>query len=177
LVQVAYARPTAAASTLITDRLHIYGTSSPTATEQIPLHTATMLLVWRAPGAGANQPAAANPTAVARASSVELTDFRQRTSTSGYASVTYQLPEGTGRLRVRLRNSARPESGDWFVAEPVPIKAGQGLELIPVTVSANASVPAGRLEVDTIEVDLLDTEGKVIGQTKKQTAIIWSREP
>jgi hypothetical protein len=26
-------------------------------------------------------------------------------------------------------------------------------------------------------VDLLDTEGKVIGQAKKQTAIIWSREP
>lgn len=175
LVQVTYAKPIAAASTLITDRLHIYGTSSPAATEQIPLHTATMLLVWRAPGA--NQPSAASPAPAAPASSVELTDFRQRTSTSGYASVTYQLPEGTGRLRVRLRHSARPESSDWFVAEPVAIKAGQGLELIPVTVSAAASVPAGRLEVDTIEVDLLDTEGQVIGQTKKQTAIIWSREP
>jgi hypothetical protein len=46
-----------------------------------------------------------------------------------------------------------------------------------VTVAADASIPAGRLEVDTIDVELLDAAGKVISQTKKQTAIIWSREP
>ncbi len=174
LVQVAFAKPTAAASTVVTDRLLIYGSDSPTAAESIPLHTATMLLVWRAPGSGA-APVAAEPTP-ASASSVEITDFRQRTPTSGYASVTYNLPAGAGQLRVRLKNSAQPNSSDWFLTEAVPVKAGQGLELIPVTVAADKT-PTGPLHVDTIEVELQDTTGKVISQTTKTTTITWSREP
>lgn len=174
LVQVAFAKPTAAASTVVTDRLLIYGCDSPTAAASIPLHTATMLLVWRAPGSGA-APDAAEPTP-ASASSVEITDFRQRTPTSGYASVTYNLPAGGGQLRVRLKNSAQPNSSDWFLTEAVPVKAGQGLELIPVTVAADKT-PTGPLHVDTIEVELQDTAGKVICQTTKTTTITWSREP
>ena len=174
LVQVAFAKPTAAASTVVTDRLLIYGCDSPTAAASIPLHTATMLLVWRAPGSGA-APVAAEPTP-ASASSVEITDFRQRTPTSGYASVTYNLPAGGGQLRVRLKNSAQPNSSDWFLTESVPVKAGQGLELIPVTVAADKT-PTGPLHVDTIEVELQDTAGKVICQTTKTTTITWSREP
>ncbi len=173
LVQVAYAKPSASASTVVTDRLQIYGTESPGAVEPIPLHTATMLLVWRAPGSTTG--AAEATPAPAQMSSVEITDFRQRTPTSGYASVTYRLLENSGQLRVRLKNSAQPGSNGWFLTEPVAVKAGQGLELIPVTVSAE-NAPGGALNVDTIEVELLDAAGKVISQTVKTTSITWSRE-
>jgi len=173
LVQVAYAKPAASSSTVVTDRLLIYGSDAPGGADPIPLHTATMLLVWRAPGSAA--PAAGEAPLAAPASSVEITDFRQRTPTSGYASVTYSLPEGGGQLRVRLKNSALPNSNEWFLTEPVPVKAGQGLELIPVTVAADKT-PTGPLNVDTIEVELLDAGGKVISQTTKATSITWSRE-
>jgi len=174
LVQVAYAKPAATSSTVVTDRLYIYGSDAPGGGEPVPLHTATMLLVWRAPGS-AGSPVESSPVA-APASSVEITDFRQRTPTSGYASVTYHLAEATGRLRVRLKNSAQAGSSEWFLTEPVAIKAGQGLELIPVTVSAD-NTPAGPLNVDTIEVELLGADGNVISRTAKATSITWSREP
>lgn len=174
LVQVAYAKPAATATTVVTDRLLVYGSEASTAVDPIPLHTATMLLVWRAPGSSGTP--AANPPTTTPASTVEITDFRQRTPTSGYASVTYQLPEGTGQLRVRLKNSTQAGSSNWFLTEPVSVKAGQGLELIPVTVSAD-NAPTGALTVDTIEVELLDAAGKMVGQTTKATSITWSREP
>lgn len=173
LVQVAYSKPSAAASTVVTDRLLIYGSESPGAPDPIALHTATMLLVWRAPGAATAAPVDANP-AVTAADTVEITDFRQRTPTSGYASVTYQLAEGAGQLRVRLKNSAQAGSSAWFITEPVTVKAGQGLELIPVTVSADQA-PAGTLNVDAVEVELLGADGKVISQASKTTSITWSR--
>jgi hypothetical protein len=173
LVQVAYARPVAAATSVVTDRLEIYGCDSPDAAQTVPLHSATMLLVWRAPGSSGSATVA--PTEADATNLVEITEFRQRTASSGYASVTYRLPEGTGQLRVRLKNASRPESTNWFVTDPVSVKTGQGLELIPVTVSADASVPAGALTVDTIEAELLDANGKTIGQSTKTTSITWAR--
>lgn len=173
LVKVAYAKPLAAASSIVTDRLEIYGCDSPDGQDTIPLHTATMLLVWRAPGASSTSTADATPATPQ--GSIEITDFRQRSATSGYASVTYNLPEGTGQLRVRLKNSTQPESANWFAIEPVAVKAGQGLELIPVTVSTDNSTPTGPLSVDTIEAELVDASGKVIGHSAKSTSITWNR--
>ena len=174
LVPVQFSPPgDASLGTMLTDRLVVYVTDAAKSVK-LPLHPATMLLVWRAPGVITPVAAA---SAGETAGSVELADFRQRSTASGYASVMYHLPTGAGQLRVRLKDSRRSESSGWFITEPVAIKAGRGLELIPVTISTAAGVPSGELSVDTVEVDLLDQAGNVITSSTKAAKIAWSRNP
>lgn len=160
-----------APGTMLSDRLNVYLTDVSQAMRTL-LHPATMLLVWRAPNQEAN---ATEVPAVEAAKPVELGDFRQRSPQSGYARVNYQIPDGEARLRVRLKNSSMPGSDGWFIAEPVSVK-GTGLELISVSLSNHDKVPSGTITVDTIEVELVNSEGAVIGRDEKATQINWSKD-
>ncbi|GEM_PF-2149813 len=153
--------------TLVTDKVIVYVTDESGARE-IPLDTATLLLAWGAAGAA---------DSVARdAGSIVLQEFRQRNGQSGYATVKYHLPTGSGQLRVRVFDSSRPESVSWFETDVVPIGSGHGLELVPVGISGSGGFPGGEVKVDTVEVELLGESGQVLETVTRLTAINWSRE-
>jgi hypothetical protein len=153
--------------TLVTDKIIVYVTDE-SGVREIPMDTVTLLLAWRT--AGAAQPVAHD------AGSIVLQEFRQRNGQSGYATVKYHLPTGSGQLRVRVFDSSRPESVSWFETDVVTIGAGHGLELVPVGISGSGGFPGGEVKVDTVEVELLGESGQVLDTVTRLTAINWSRE-
>lgn len=152
--------------TLVTDKIVVYVTDE-SGNIHIPLETATMLLKWRKAGAEMGPPSGG---------SIVLEEFRQRNHHSGYATVKYHLPTGTGQLRVRVFDSNKPESASWFAADVVPIESGRGLELVPVSIASNSGFPGGEVAVDTVEVELLGQSGQVMETVTRVTSINWGRK-
>jgi hypothetical protein len=128
---------------------------------------ATMLLMWRAPGAK-------GPVAQQAANTIEIDNFNQNDASNGYVSVKYNLLGGKGRLRAKVYDSAKPDSAAYFTSSTPEVQSGRGLMLVEVQVDAEAKSPAGVIHADTVEVELLDGE-RVIARSRKEAAMIWAR--
>lgn len=152
--------------TMLTDRIEIFVTDE-SGEEHIPLETVTLPLTWRAPGF-------TEPSNVA--GTIALQEFRQRNTHSGYATIKYYLPHGSGQLRVKVFDSSQPESASWFETSPVPVRSGRGLELVPVRIAGAGQYPGGDVSVDTVEVELLGDSGEVMGKVSRLTSINWSQK-
>ena len=80
---------------------------------------------------------------------------------SGSVTVRYNLAVDSGRIHLRIFDSAKPASGDWFESEDVPIKSGPGLNLVRIKVPPESKGP-DFFSADTIEITLLDDKDKVL---------------
>jgi hypothetical protein len=132
------------------------------------LFPATMLLVWRAAG---TQLASGQSSG----NSVEIDDFKQNDPSNGYVSVKYNLLSGRGRLRARVYDSRRPESALYFASDIRDVQAGRGLQLVDVRVAEESRSPSEIISADTVEVELVDPEGRVLAKSSKQASMVWSK--
>lgn len=150
-----------------TDKVMVYLQEKESA-RRYNIFPATMLLMWRAPGSQA----AAGQT---DGNSVEIDDFKQNDASNGYVSIKYNLLSGQGRLRAKVYSAEKPESAAYFASATPNVKAGRGLQLIDVKVDENSKSPTDLVPADTIEIELLDSNGKVLAKISKQTAMVWSK--
>lgn len=128
----------------------------------------TMLLVWRAERS--------QLTAVQTSgNSIEIDDFKQTDASNGYVTVKYNLLSGSGRIRAKIYEAKRPESAAYFVSDIRDVPIGRGLQLVEVRVDENSKSSTELINADTVEVELLDPEGKVVAKTSKQAAMVWSK--
>ena len=127
-----------------------------------------MLLTWHPPG---GQPLAPQDAG----DSLEIDDFKQNDASSGYVSVKYNLTSGQGRIRTRVYHSTKPESASYFASDLQDVKAGRGIKLIDVRVEEDSKSPTDVIPADTIEIELVDADGKVVAKTAKQAAMVCSR--
>jgi len=149
----------------MTDQLMVYLLDKSTSRRYNVL-PAPMLLTWQAPGAAAALP----PSSI---NTVEIEEFRQHDASTGTLGVRYNLTQGSGRLRVRLYDSAHPDSAGYFVAGSPVVAAGRGAETISVMV--NEFSPAGGLESNRVEIQLVDASGAVLARTEREGAMRWMR--
>ena len=151
-------------STLPTDKVWIYLMDASGAKSYVA--QSTMILVWHIPGAGADAASSQN--------TVEIESFKQNDLFSGYVSVKYLTAATGAQLRLKVYDSAKPATVAWFESEDLTVKPGPGVQLVKTTVSRNAKSP-DVFTADTIEVDMLDANGKVTASVKKQSSMTWAK--
>ena len=155
-----------------TDKIWVYLTG-PSGEKQY-ISSATMLLMWHPPG-GATEGAA--PVAAVRAgsqSTAQIESVKQNNAFGGSVTVRYNLGVDSGRIHLRLYDSAKPESADWFDSEDVPIKSGPGLNLVNFKVPPESKAPA-IFSADTIEITLLDDKDKVLATVTAKSSMSWAK--
>jgi hypothetical protein len=155
-------------ATLPTDKVRIYLAAPGGAKSYV--FEATMLLVWQLPGgatASAPEPAGQNI--------IDIDTFKQNDLFNGCVTVRYDMAaRGGGKLRLRVYDSAQPATADWFASDDVTINSGPGLGLLKVSVPKEAPSP-DLFNADTIEVQMLDSNGAVVASVKKQSAMSWAK--
>ena len=157
-----------------TDKIWVYLTGP--AGEKQYISSATMLLMWRPPGgalAGDATSAAAALPGPQSAAQIEG-GVRQSDAFSGSVTVRYTLGADTGRIHLRIYDSANPESAAWFASKDVLIKSGSGLSVVTTQVLPDSKSP-GIFSADTIEITLLDDAGKVLATVKNKSNTSWAR--
>jgi hypothetical protein len=80
----------------------------------------------------------------------------------------------SGRIHLRIYDSAKPESGDWFESDDVLIKSGPGLSLVNIKVPPESKGPA-IFSADTVEITLLDAKDKVLATVKSKSDMSWAK--
>ncbi len=158
---------TSSAGDFGTDQVVVYLTDKHA--QRYNIFPATMLLHWRAAGAGQSNSQPSNET------TVEIDDFKQNDESSGYVSVKYHLLSGQAKLRAQLFDSANPASAAFFQSSTPNITAGRGLQLIDLQIDSDAKLPANTVRADTIQIELVDSGGKVIALTSRKAAMVWTR--
>jgi hypothetical protein len=156
-----------------TDKIWVY-LAGPAGEKQY-ISSATMLLMWHPPGgAPAAATVAASPAASPSAAQIE--SVKQNNPFSGSVTVRYNLGADSGLIHLRIYDSAKPESADWFESEDVPVKSGPGLNLVHVSVPPESKGPA-LFSADTIEITLLDGKGNVLTTVKTKSNMNWAKPP
>jgi hypothetical protein len=119
------------------------------------LFPATMLLVWKAPGAMARQASNSAPNR----SSIEVELFRQNDLSNGYVTVGYNLvSDVNGYLKLKVYDSKTPGSHDWFYIDPIRIEKGPGRQIIQFSVNPDAKTKGKSFQADSIEIDIVDDQ-------------------
>ena len=155
------------ASGFSTDKVLVYLTND--SSKRLNLFAATMLLMWRAPGAAA-------PVQVAAAThTIDFDDFKQKDASDGYVAIRYNLIGGAGRLRVAIYDSANPATRDYFATSQVDVNPGRGLQTLEVKVEPESKSPTDFIRADTIEIEMIDPAGKVLAKTSKKASMTWSK--
>jgi hypothetical protein len=75
---------------------------------------------------------------------------------------------------LKVYDSARPATADWFTADDVEIKSGPGLQLIRMAVPKEAPSP-DVFSADTVEIQMLDKNGAIMASVKKTTPMSWAK--
>ena len=127
-----------------------------------------MVLMWRPPNA-------TDAPAPSQAGTLQLDEFKQSDFFSGYVTVKYTFAADSGKIRARLYDTANPRSAAWFKTVDAPVKAGSGVQLVPISVLPDADSPGDLMRVDLLEVALLDASGAVVATLKKQSPMTWAR--
>lgn len=155
-------------SSYTTDNVLVYLHEASTS-KRFNLFSTTMLLLWRPPGA--------SPTATKAntESTLEMDDFKQNDPHTGYVTVRYNLVAGPGKLRMRLFDAAHPASAKWFSTSIKEVKAGRGLQVLDVSVDTEAQIPTPLFKVDTLEIELVDSSGKVAAKITKRSPMNWAK--
>jgi len=155
--------------TLPTDKVWIYLTDAKGAKSYI--YQSTMVLVWHLSSGSASPPSAV----ATEMNAVEIDSFKQNDLFSGYVTVRYNLANGpTAKLHLKVYDSAKPATADWFACYDLEIKSGPGLQLIRIAVSKEAPSP-DVFNADTIEIEMLDKKGAVTASVKKETPMSWAK--
>lgn len=152
-----------------TDRVLVY-LAEATSSKRFNLFPTTMLLLWRPPGVAAMVAAK-----VESGSTLELDDFKQTEPSAGYVTVKYNLVSGPGKLRMRIFDSAKAPSAEWFSTGVKNVPAGRGLQVLDVSVNPNAKAPTQIFSADNIEIELVDSTGKVAARISKQLPMTWAK--
>jgi len=155
-----------------TDKVWVYLTGP--AGEKQYISSATMLLQWHPPGGASGGPAAVAAARAGSQSTAQIEDFKQNNAFSGSVMVRYNLGVDSGRIHLRIYDSAKPESGAWFESEDVPIKSGPGLSLVNIKVPPESKGPA-IFSADTIEITLLDDKDKVLATVTTKSNMSWAK--
>jgi hypothetical protein len=151
-----------------TDRVLVYLLEKATS-RRYNIFPATMLLVWRAPGA---QAAVAKNT---NANALEIDDFKQNDPSSGYVSIKYNLLNPAARLRVKVYDSSNPKTASYFSSNVLDIKSGRGLQLIDVRVEPDSKSPSEIIRADTILVEMVDPAQNVVAKVSRETPMVWAK--
>jgi len=149
-----------------TDKVLVYLTND--SSKRLNLFAATMLLMWRAPGSIAPPVAAATHT-------IDFDDFKQNDASDGYVAIRYNLIAGAGKLRVAIYDSANPATREYFSTSQADVSPGRGLQTLEVKVEPESKSPTQFIRADTIEIEMIDTTGKVLAKTSKKAAMTWSK--
>lgn len=153
-----------------TDKVLVYLTDG--SAEKMTLFPATMLLSWKSPHAtGA---AAVKPR---DDSNLVFEDFKQTDPHSGYVTVKYNLPAEKGILRARILSASDPKISSFFEVQEKEMKGGRGVDIIPISVLADATFTSPSIHADTIEVELLDGKRNVVGKFTKKADMTWVKKP
>lgn len=132
------------------------------------IFTATMLLKWAAPGSSVSG-------ALASTAALEMDDLKQINPSAGYVTIRYNYPAGASILHVRIYASGNPATADLIAIQDQKVPAGRNLQLVEYALKPDAKIPSEGLQVDTVEIDLRDTTGKVISQVKKEISITLTK--
>ncbi len=157
--------PSGVGASFPTDKIWVYLIKGG---EKSYVFTATMLLVWRPPDGAASRSIAVPQ------STVQMESFKQNDPFSGYVAVKYNLIAGNGKLHLRVYDSSKPHSAEWFQSDDVPVKPGPGEQLVRISVPGNSPGP-DLFNADTIEIILLGANDKALATIKSQTAMTWAK--
>jgi hypothetical protein len=154
--------------TYSTDKVVVYLADSSNR-KRFNLFPATMLLMWR------SKEVPAMPTETVSSDSLQLEEFTQTEPHAGYITVAYHLASGPGQLRARLYDSANPASATWFECPPLQVREGHRVQILEVSVKRDLQITGDVIKVDTLEVELLDSTGKVVERVRAKTSMKWSK--
>jgi serine/threonine protein kinase len=129
---------------------------------------AAMLLSWRAPDA-------LNTATKEAANHIEIEEFKQNDASNGYIHAKYRLLDGPGRIRVNVYDFANPASAGYFTSDSPALTEGSGAKLIEIRIESESKSPNDFIHANTIEVELLDANGKVLARSSKQSRTVWLR--
>ena len=101
-------------------------------------------------------------------------EFKQNNTFSGTATIHYNSAVDSGKVHLRVYDSTKPDSANWFESEDGPVKAGPGLTVATIKVSPAAKSPA-IFSADTIEVTLLNEKGAVLTTAKQSSSMTWTK--
>ena len=152
-------------STLSTDKLWVYLTDGSGLKSYI--FQGTMVLTWKNPAVAAADAAALSQN------NVQM-EFKQNNAFAGYVTVKYFLGATAGKLRLRVYDSATPDSIKCFESEDVDVKSGAGFQLVKIAVSKDAASP-DLFKADTLQLQLLDPKEKVLASQKQQLDMSWAK--
>ena len=155
-------------ATFSTDKIFIY-LQDAVSVQRFNLFPMAMLVMWKAPGATAQAGSAVS------AGTIELGDLKQSDLFSGYLTLKYTLTAPNGKIRVRIFDSRNERSASWFAIKDVDVKQGGGLQLVQIAVKKDADSPSDIIRADTMEVELVDSVGKVVANVKKENVMNWAR--
>jgi hypothetical protein len=156
-------------ATLPTDKLWVYLADA--SGQKSYIFQGTMMLVWNVAD---GSPGDSQPPADSAASALKIESFKQNDLFSGYVTVQYDLRAAQGRLHLRVFDSANPAIAAWFASDDVAIKSGPGMELVRVAVPKSASSP-DVFSADTVEVQLLDSNGTALASARRQSPMSWAK--
>ena len=57
----------------------------------------------------------------------------------------------------------------------IDVKPGRGLQTLEVKVEPDSKSPTDFIRADTIEIEMIDTTGKVLAKTSKKANMTWSK--
>jgi hypothetical protein len=160
-------------ATLPTDKVWIYLADASGAKSYI--YQSTMILSWHIPGGGGTAAPAAEPAGAHIQNTVEIDSFKQNDLFSGYVTVRYNLATApSAKLRLKVYDSAKPATADWFATDDVEIRPGPGVQLLRIVVPKEAASP-DVFSADTVEVQMLDKQGAQTASVKKQSSMSWAK--
>ena len=81
----------------------------------------------------------------------------------------------SGKIRVRVFDSAKPDSAEWLSVDAPTARTGEGLQVVKISVPPGSSSPTDVWKTDTVQVDLLDEKGAVVATAKQDFKASWVR--
>ncbi len=154
-----------------TDQVQVYMTPNPDFSDKYRLFDTTMLLHWESE-------ANSKVTEIQRINDdyLEIDTFKKNDLHQGYVSIRYRLKsDNSGKIIVALFDSKNPATRSWIDTDIRYISGDVGLEVLNFSVSPDADPPSGNLfDLDTILIQLLDSNDQVIAEIRKQTPMTWA---
>ena len=157
-----------------TDQIQVYVKEASKSANKYKLFDTTMLLHWET-----DSKSKVSQLQNINQDYLEIDTFKKNDLYQGYVTVRYRLVSNkTARIRVSIFNSEIPDSRNWMECETRFIDGELGLELLNFKVQYNAKPTTGAsFSLDTILIEMVDTEGKVLASINKETPMTFALPP
>jgi len=154
-----------------TDTISIYLTS-PSLTEKQLLFSGILLLSWRQPSTTIQALPSVRTSPLENSIAIER--FGQNAMHSGYAVIKYKLINDSAIIRIKLSDVKHPETASYFEFNDVKINKGSGIQYVEFNVRNLPTVPKV-FQANLLEIDLIDTKGKILATLTKNVPMVWAK--